>query len=233
MFILTEEKRTKLTDFLKMNLNIPSDGMWARYYEDGCEDEDWYGEFALECKAEFIEHGASKIVLFYSEFPDIVVKIPFCGEYIEDEDSYKDFEGSNRFFPIDEDNNYCAGEVYIAQQAVIRGFEDMFAMTYYLCDIDNTPIYISEKVPNSWWTNRNWKNKHYSLKVADNIYSQIQDFILTKDVIATFVDVYGKEKTYNFISFLFDYKISDLHNNNIGFTKDLKVKLIDYSGFNS
>lgn len=233
MFILTQEKRTELINFLKLNLNIPFDGMWARYYEEGCEDEDWYGEFAYECGADYIEHGASKAVLFYTEFPDIVVKIPFCGEYVEDEDSYKYFEGSNCIFPIDESNNYCAGEAYITQQAIVRGFEDMIAVTYYLCNVGETPIYISEKVPNSWWMNRRWKNKIYSLKIARDIYNQRRDIMLAEEVVAMFVDVYGKKRTYDFIDFLSEYRVSDLHNNNIGFTKTMKIKLIDYSGFDS
>jgi len=237
MIFFTDEMREELINFLKNNLDIPSNGVWAHYYEDGYEDDDWYEDFGYDCGADYIEHGASKAVLFYSDFPSIVVKIPFCGEYIEDEDKFKDFEHSNLYFPIEESNNYCAGEAYITNQSFYVNLEKMFALTYFLFECNGTPIYISEKIPNSRWSNPRWHDKDYSLSIAQDIKTCRNDELtatcLDEEVIALFVDAYGEEKTYELIDFIVEHNIRDLHNGNIGFTKDMKIKILDYSGFDS
>lgn len=236
MAILTDELREEMIDFLKFNLNIPYDGVWAHYSEDGWDDEDWYEDFCYECGADSIQHGASKLVLFYSQFPQWVVKIPFCGEYTEDIDSFKEFEGANRHFPIETDNDYCAGEVYISKQAKLAGLEAMFAMTYFLFELAGTPIYVSEKVPNSRWSDPHWMDKDSSLDIAESIKScrgSELDGSLDVEVIAYLVDEYGEEKTYELIDFIASYDITDLHSGNVGFSRDMKIKILDYSGFDS
>ena len=237
MPILTEELKKKMIDFLKVTLNLPTDGVWAHYCEEGWDDDDWYEDFRYDCDADWVDHGASKIVLYYETFSKWVFKIPFRGEYNEEEDNYKNFIGANKHFPIELANDYCAGEAYITREAKRANLDSLFASTYFLCDICGTPIYVSEKVPHSRWTSPRWKDINSSLSIAKDISNFYRDTIyetsLDEEVIALFIDAYGEEKTYELIDFLYCYQIKDLHNGNVGFSRDYKIKILDYSGFDS
>ena len=222
----------ELKNFLAQRINVPFDGFYSRFYYDGCEDEDWYQDFSFECEADSYAYGCSKMVLFYREFPNIVVKIPFKGEYYED-DYWNDFYNSNMFFPIDAENDYCAAEAYVYSEACKCGIEKMFAETRYLFSIDGTPIYISEKVPNESW-NYTWKDKMSSMTIASQLYNKsTKDCRFSEDSVGLFVDCYSTDDVELLLMFIEDYKIKDLHRGNIGFTKTGKVKLLDYSGFDS
>lgn len=237
MPILSDELRSKMITFLTNVLEIPLDGVWARYYEEGYEDDDWYEDFRISCNADFEEHGCSKIVLRYSEFPQWVFKIPFCGEYIEEQDIYNEFHGSNEHYPIEESNNYCAGEAYIAELSRNAGLEDMFAQTYYLFDCNGTPIYVAEKVGQSRWCDAPWNNKVDSLYSARHIKNSFGDGFhnthLDEETLGFFIDEYTEDRVYQLLDFLIINNIQDLHNGNVGFTSDMKIKILDYSGFDS
>ena len=240
MLIFNEKIRKELIDFLTPRLLIPSDGVWCHYINDGCEDDDWFEDFKWEQEADYEAHGCSKIVLFYDELPHWVVKIPFMGEYIEDEDVYKEFVGGNANFPIAQKNDYCAGEVYITQEAERWGLEEMFAKTYYLADFNGYPVYVSEKVSNSYWDGvcrRSWQDEVSSRRIAQSIKSSHKGFLdnshMDERVLAHFIDIYGELETYDLLSFIRDMGIDDLHNGNIGFTKDMRIKILDYSGYDS
>lgn len=235
-----ERIRKELINFLTPRLSIPSDGIWCHYVYDGCEDDDWFEDFKYEQEADYVRHGCSKIVLFYDELPHWVIKIPFMGEYNEEDDSYQKFVGGNANFPIAQENDYCAGEAYITQEAEQYGLGEMFAKTYYLADFNNYPVYVSEKIEDSYWDGcrkRKWQNIFSSKEIARSIESShrglLDDTHMGESVLAHFIDIYGKFKTYDLLSFIRDMGINDLHNGNIGFTKDMQIKILDYSGYDS
>lgn len=237
MITFNQSVREQLINFLETKLVIPNNGLWAHYEEDGCEDYSWYEDFRYECDADSIEHGATKIVLFYDEIPDWVVKIPCKGEYLEEEDEYRPFKGACRFFPVSREWDYCEGEVHISKTAFYAGLEEMFALTYFLFMYEDTPIYVSERVPKSRWINPRWKDEEYSWSIAKDISryrkDDLYDSCLDEEVIAFLVDAYGEMKTHELIDFIVENDIRDLHNGNVGFTKDMKIKILDYSGFDS
>lgn len=239
MPIFNENVRTQLIDFLSTRLSIPSDGVWYHCLYDTCEDDDWFEDFKWEQEADYEAHGCSKIVLFYRELPHWVIKIPFMGCYYEDEDIYEEFTGGNINFPIEQKNDYCAGEVYITQEAKKYGLEEMFAKTYYLADFNGYPVYVSEKVVNSYWdgASRSWQDENSSREIARNIETSHRNLLdniwMNERALAHFIDIYGELKTYDLLSFIKDMGISDLHDGNIGFTKDMQIKILDYSGYDS
>ena len=91
MAIFSEQVAQQLIDFLSTKLCFDEE-LYSHYYDDCCEeDEDWYEDLRIQCGADCLQHGASKIVLFYDDLPNWVVKLPLVGEYYEDEDSFKYF----------------------------------------------------------------------------------------------------------------------------------------------
>lgn len=229
--------RKQLIDFLSVNLDIAEP--YNHYYEDSydnlCEDTDWYDDIAFACGADYCEHGASKIVLFYDKFPDWVVKIPFFGDYSETEDSYNDFEEANHYLPIEQSNDYCAAEAFLAQEAIKQGVSHMLACTYYLFSFNDIPIYVAERIGDDEEKEIQWKDKISSTNLAKDLkkccYYEVDNCCLSDRDLAYFIDCYGQNDVLNLISFIDTWQINDLHGGNTKVDKNGNLKIIDYSGF--
>ena len=229
MAIFTDEVQQQLIDFLSTKLCFNGE-LYSHYYDDDyCEDEDWYDDIKDQCEADYIEHGASKIVLFYDEIPQWVVKLPLLGEYYEEADSFRYFDGVDRTYPTAEDD-YCAAEAYLSQEAEKRGIGDMFAKTYYLFNCDGVAVYVSEKMSFDFYSQYNFRDKVHSTSLAIDVHNSFGS-IMDSSAFARFFDAYDELKVYDLIAFIEDYAIYDLHNCNMGYDENWNIRLLDYSGF--
>lgn len=236
MPIFNDQVRQELIDFLSDKLYFSNGEMYNHYYdEDMYEDEEWYDEVGMECEADDWDHGASKMVLYYNALKDWVVKIPFAGDYYEEEDRYNNFCEANRYLPIAEDD-YCAAEAYLTKQATAAGVDFMFACTYYLMTIDGVRVYVAERVrPQSWKIE--WQNPDSSAASAADIRSCCQDEFyeshMSETDLALFVDAYGEDAALDLISFISEWRINDIHSGNTMMDNNNHIRIVDYSGFNS
>ena len=189
------------------------------------------------------EHGASKAVLLISGV-DKVLKIPFNGYYeyhMTNEDEYYENDDvepiyEDRFFEFENAGNeyntwdYCLTELKMYDAAEEAGFAEFFPKTgtYGICD--NHPVYWQEKViPYKTVSVSKEEEKNYKTQTKDK--SRVFNWVPTKwgmDVI----DMYGLDRANEFFTFINSNGIaSDLHNGNLGYTKDGKPVILDWGGF--
>lgn len=237
--MLTDSKRENLKTIFKHRININVDYLYIYHDEYDNEESDWNEYIEENCGACDYATGASKIVLFYNDIENWVVKLPFFGDYFESTGEYSDYTEADKYLPVYNTNDYCEAEAYLTEKAVEYGIGDMFAKTYYLGSLNGIPTYISEKVEETVCGHYG----HYEYSRANsaqetqelyNFYSTELDeagLYYEQPTFRYFVDQYGQKKAEKLIQFIMDYNIDDLHSANIGFDKTGKIKLIDYSGF--
>lgn len=238
MPIFNNEVRQQLINFLKERLWLPDGELYAHYYgdEDPFEDEDYYYTVAADCQAEHVFYGASKMVLFYPEFPEWVVKIPFKGEYYEEEGYFSNFSKANKNTYAGAEYDYCATEAFLAEKTREAELGYLFAQTYYLFSFNGVPIYVSENIDGGL-LGRGWKNKKQSVHAATDISSccskNLEASHFNFALLAHFIDCYGEDAVLDLLSFVEQWNINDLHLGNAKIDNKGNVRLIDYSGFNS
>lgn len=228
--MLTQARSEEIKNFVEQNLPRFDFQEDMIAYEDGApvfeDDFFWKWEYTYD-----ILYGCSKMVLFLRGFDDIVLKIPYHG-VILDTDEYQEFTGAGKGCDWIEKWDYCAAEADIFDLACQFDIGDMFAGTYYLCDINNYPIYCAEKADTVLDLNpcriSSVRGSNYSAKKLEDGAIFITG--LRSQAIGLFYDGYGKKKTDALLDFIVENKITDLHGENVAMCGD-KIKLIDYSGF--
>ena len=190
--------------------------------------------------------GCTKCVIIPPEGYDYVIKIPFTHDYWEDcdpdfhEDGEDEFPFEGAYLPISDENswNYCAVEAELSELAIQEGIAEFFALTKYLCNWHNFPIYVQEKCENIHRnTDMNMKSpvtKELCDK-ANNIQSKSSSlWPLNTDFLAAGLFLYGENALIKLNSFISEYSISDLHNGNYGYAAGTFVpKIYDFSGYDS
>lgn len=178
-------------------------------------------------------HGISKFVLLFDKE---VVKIPFNGSFDElyDENGniydtvFEEFYGA-------EDGDYCKRELTVYNEAVIQGVEQFFAKTWFIgYTANHTPIYGAEKVKPFYDSGARKKSKPSQDSIQAAFFKKEEENInwIDNDWLARAIDWYGSEAVNNFISFVEEMEINDLHTENIGFKADGAPVVFDYSSFN-
>lgn len=238
--MLTDEKFNSLQIIFKHRIKVNNDYLYIYHDEYDDEEPDWNEHIEEHCGACDYATGASKIVLFYEDIENWVVKLPFFGDYYESTGEYTNYCKANKYLPICSDNDYCEAEAYLTDKAIEYGVGDMFAKTYYLGNLNGVPVYVSEKIEETVASGRGNYN-YFRINSAKetqelfNFYSYELDEAgfspYNESTLRFFVDQYGQKKTEKMIQFIMDYQIDDLHSANIGFDKCGKIKIIDYSGF--
>lgn len=229
--MLTQTRLQEIQQFVDDNLPRIDFQEDMIAYENG---EPFFDE-SIFSKWEYTDdilYGCSKMVIKLHWYDDIVLKIPYHGVFSVS-DEYEEFTGAAEDCDWIKKWDYCAAEADIFDLACQFDIGDMFAGTYYLCDINSYPIYCAEKAdavldlysrrtPSILGSNYSAKKLESGAVFTTNLSSQ---------AIGLFYDGYGKEKTDALLDFLVKNKISDLHGENVAMCGD-KIKLIDYSGFN-
>lgn len=214
------------------------------------ENDDFYNVEDMVCDLKIAtgldidyEHGVSKAVLLIPGV-DRVLKIPFNGYYSYDIINEDEYYENDDVEPIYEDIffefenagsksntwDYCLTELEMYNVAKKAGFEEFFPKTevYGICD--GHPVYLQEKViPYESISVSEEERKNYKTQTKDK--SRVFNWISTKwgmDVIA----MYGLDRANEFFDFIDNNGMaSDLHNGNLGYTKDGKPVILDWGGF--
>lgn len=155
-----------------------------------------------------------------------------CPHFNEDNQyCVEDFCGANS----SNGDDYCEAETKVYQWAIDENLEEFFAKTEYLFTTKTgVKIYIQDKVenPDSYSFNREvseeTKEKYKEITSTNN-----NARILTSDFAKVIIEHYGVEKFVDLINFIGKYGLSDFHSTNVGYDKEGKPIIFDYSGFYS
>lgn len=240
--MLTPRIAQTIEDYLRSQLaNINFDEICWSDYDNSCAD--FMKENLLDCYS--VRAGESKCVLFFQKISNLgyCVKIPFLGYEDEDENGelYRsNYRYANYIFRAWNDYrektsswDYCDVEAFISNKAKEWHVDNFFAHTYYLCEINHHPIYVSELADSTMESNCDYyKSLTYNDSYNKGLELKFENYcVIDNYSLGFFVDNYGEEAVKRFLSFLDRFNIGDLYENNIGFRNGF-IKLIDYSDFN-
>lgn len=166
-------------------------------------------------------NGASKLVIYDPELPDVVVKIPFQGISHHGDDK-QFFTGA-----MNGEWDYLYDEEQFYELARCENLEHMFCGTQFLCYLNDYPIYVQEKAEDYLPHTKVSKESHDS---AENTSDWWLSCDMEEATIALFYETYGKEDVDRLLEFLVDNRIRDCHDENVGTVNGL-VRLFDYSGY--
>ena len=236
--MITKEEKEQIFNIIspKFNSIYISDCYDEEQNYDMCS-EDKYDDMLNQVGADDMDYGASKIVFWFSELKDYVVKIPILGRFDEWEEDYVDYSNA-----INEDigvrgypDNYCELEASIYNFAWqnYNNIAQCFAPTYYIGTTRNgIRLYVSEKVSKTL-------NHTRTKSVSENSTKKAQMLIdtygrhpggLSEYAISVLYESYTEKIVHDLILFIYNFGIDDLHGNNLGFLQD-RLVLIDYCGF--
>ena len=188
-------------------------------------------------------NGASKGVI-WDKRSDYVIKVPINGSYggssYSESGTYLGYDNNmENWYDGGFDNSwdYCLTESYLYEDAGEWGLAAAFAGTIKI----NDNIYVQERATifGEISEKRNIESKLERSRngYADYIYSLIRQsstFLSTGQLaeiwMLDFIDYHGEEKFLEFLEFINENCINDLHWSNIGYIGDRPV-LVDYSGF--
>lgn len=169
-------------------------------------------------------YGATKFVLIAPK-EDFVIKIPFCGEYYDEE--FSEFCGG-----WDGNWDYCKTEEELYKIAAEKGIEQCFARTFSIGEVGGYTIYAQEKA-------RIWSEVHstndYEKEKTESIKEKCNEnhkyyYCFHACWLSDFLDYYGNTVFEKFMDFVEAYSIEDLHSSNLGYINGRPV-VVDYSGF--
>lgn len=238
---MTPEEKNHILDIIQdsvMNLLENDDILFSGGEDDSCFLRDVYDTVKdYYPEIDWIKNGVSKIVISYSNLPYYVIKIPFKGYYDNYSDGTKYFTEASYEKPYKNINNwdYCETEARCYDHAEkYYHLEDMFAKTEYLGKVEDTPIYISEKITTLMFDARVRNSSRRTEKIAKSLREKYEiDYGFCEgDGLLAFINCYGEKRTEDLVAFLEDYDINDLHDGNIGYDIYGNVKIIDYSNWN-
>ena len=237
--MISNKYRQELMDFLNDVLKNVDIEMLTTYNSRFNFYNELLGDIDCVCKS-----GASKIVLWFEEFDDIVIKIPFrgahriCGEY---EDFY--YAGTNVQTSLNNDWDYCEAEAVVFQE-IAEDYPELthfFCETEYLGEIKGHPFYIQnrvETIASNMNTDSYVENYSPSQESIDSLYDSLKDTAFINysndDVINIFgvsCDQCGIDLIKELIEFC-ENNIEDLHSSNYGFDTTGVIQIFDYCGFN-
>lgn len=192
-------------------------------------------------------YGASKFVVIAE--PEVesnfVVKIPFNGEYIEEEECNEDegwvytetvfhqYEGAEYALNY---WDYCETEASIYKMAEEAGLASCFAKTELVDYVSGYPVYKQEKATIFGHICYDEERaSRYSEERTDSYKKTCQKIGISPNRVninwmTDFLEYYGAIMLKRFVDFLNKIHIGDLHTDNIGYIGDRPV-LVDYSSF--
>lgn len=256
--IISDSKRKELITYLEKifdNVGIEvfswnwidcSHGSWGRL-----KNAEFYQEVIDEYPDVSFHHGASKVALEIEDFPEIVIKIPFMGDYkIHEDESEFDFtclnsEWMNMFNCAlgfcSKKWDYCKAEV-ITYDWIYRVYPSIipfFAEIEFLMEYNGHPVYIQKKVEHI--AEKDSDLIDYDEKLSKKLYSKISDkyyesfcdddsMELFSKLLSCAYDRYDTMVIDTLIRFCND-NVNDLHMQNFGFDEDGIICIFDYSGY--
>ena len=170
------------------------------------------------------DYGATKMVII-PKYTDYVIKIPFTGDFENEEDEYQEYqnaEGSECW-------DYCENEVIRYAQAKADGMERFFAETKLIGYKDGFPIYVQEKC--TCLTEIADRHSKYSQEEKNKTLSITEFCGIDLTWLTDVRLLYGEDICKELVDYV-DSKDwnDDLRPANIGY-KDNKPIIFDYSSF--
>lgn len=225
---------------LALNLIIPDE--FGIDYDISDMEEDFLLDELMLLNTKFLSNGSIKFHFGVSKLcisnynENYVIKIPFCGHrnylYRDGQIQYSDwfFEKYNCAKNSTRTWDYCLDDVEVCNKAKSSGYERFFAMTEYVGQSYEHPIYKQEKVETFNQISEPRKNSQAANHKAEELHNKY--WHLPTKFIADMIDFYGEEETLGFLQYADDNDIDDLHGNNIGYrVSDGSPCLLDYSGW--
>ena len=207
-------------DFLeKFYLQLPE---FEAFMEDPTEKKadmvvdsikDYYDGDKLRAAA-----GSTKLILIKKEF-DYVIKLPF---------------------PVESGTNYCEKEWQIYRRAVEKNLDRFFAESIK-CFWGDKPFYLMKKIETKEEDIRELYFKNYRLECEENgiffdeddaEYYYDYDYYHDYRILTVLLKEEDSSLVNRLVNFLSAYEVNDLYGNNIGLSKEKRVILFDYSGYN-
>ena len=210
-----EKDLEKIIDILKnCELNSSSYG-W-----------DFYEDVVMPLKKNSIycsyDNGATRGVLIFKDY-NFVIKFPFT----------EDLDGDPVYgacgLEEGDDWDYCYAETLLYEEAnndIKQCFAPVECIGY---SADDIPIYIQEKAKLLGSVGASHSSDEQMTKVK-NLCKEEQHYCFNSDWLGSLLEAVGKDIFNNFMNYIKDKNINDLHSGNIGFIGDKPV-LVDYAGY--
>ena len=169
--------------------------------------------------------GETKACILSNELTDWVIKVGFV-----------DYNEDTKINTVD----FCAIEAGNYKDAVEEGLGDFFAASYELCkvtpesfDFDgDVTFYIQERAEPDEDKTSSTCEVYMNSKCSNDEEEDYCDDYIEYDDYDRIESLFGEDKRFfDLYDFINDWKINDLHSGNFGYTKDGRVKIIDYSGY--
>lgn len=208
---------------------------YLRETEDNDICESWYDDIKETLGADWLECGCTKVVMHFLECPEVVMKVPLHGHMSEDdewylEDTTRSFMQADFYREDSPDNwDYCKAEHDLYHRAVAASVSEFFAPMDYLGNVRGFRVY-TQPILKVYDIDKRFSGEH--IKKAEKIRDSTKTKrIISKPIVAWFINRYGEEKTSDFLRFLNENDIDDLHSLNFGMTDNGCPKLLDYGGY--
>lgn len=199
---------------------------WRYEYDDSSDEiESYHDEIVYDLGCRKYSLGCSKIVLFFDEYPDVVIKIPFKGVRDLDEDTFEVTD--ERYYYVD----YCSLEYEIYQRAVQEKLDKIFAEEEFLGFYLDLPLYVAERCSDYYAqvADPSEDSKQKASKLASEKLCEYSDLT---EYLPIIIEQHGEDFTERLVDFFNVNEIDDLHYDNVAL-KDGWFKFIDYSSFNN
>jgi hypothetical protein len=166
---------------------------------------------------------------------DYVIKIPFRGQEMLDDEKpygetyYKDFNGANTTTHSYWD--YCLTEVSYYNEAKKEHINKCFCKTRLLGFINNYPIYIQERA--CTFREKNGDDLDYRSEKSIKMKRYCEEHCFRcfdPEWLADAFEYYGLKTFNKLMNFIYEYNITDLHTDNIGYIGTRPV-ILDFSDF--
>lgn len=204
-----------------------------------------------------IFHGVSKMVIVAPALGDIVIKIPFNGQY-DYRCRYNHIYHSNRWIsnrwvdetesgePIEfdyfcgasgaDETDYCLAEYEKYQELRDHALDCFVAKTLFYGIRDGVRIFLQEKATAADQSSEKPYPSKNSLKIAQQYQENADCVYMNLDWVANCVDKYGAGITERFLHYASetdDEILGDMHDGNYGYRDDGSPVLLDFSDFHS
>ena len=182
-----------------------------------------------------VDYGASKLVIMSPKLNNLVIKIPFNGYYLsEDEDNeWIDFEAA----PGPDETDYCFAEWCKYQDLEALNLDCFVSKIYFYKEYCGTRIFLQEfAIPMN--VDIDAREPSQKSKTIAKTWKDEGRFRGCKEInvewIACCLDTYGKAKTEKFLNYCktVDMDIlADAHDANFGYRLNGTPCIFDFSGF--
>lgn len=252
MSMLCDEDREQYFNFLNERFNCIhlSDCYDREYHPNGWnnsvipywDEEDYWEAMAEDVGAYDVRFGASKVVFWFHEIPEFVVKIPIIGRFDQYCEDFVDYECA-RMRGIESHhgrNDYCGleADISITIETKYQAIKSFFALTEYIGTTTNgINLYLSDRVDFSLGDSpSNIINissiSETKAEEAESTYGYYVGDLCPESMQILF-EQNKEELVYQLFDFIHKHNIQDLHSENLGFTCDNQLVLMDFSGFSS